>query len=238
VTLKDPLMGERPWRGEFDTYHQPPVLQTKLQDGTRLLASYHHAATVHNHQAMICLSEPRTYELLQDQAVWMHKIWGARGYMMSHDEIRVLNWCKACQDRHLSPGEILADNVKRCAAILREVNPGGHISVWSDMFDPNHNAVKGRYYLVNGSLENSWDGLARDVIIVPWNFERRSESLRFFAERGHAQIIAGYYDDDPARVIDWMKAARSVPDSVDGVIYTTWTNNYSHLEEFAAFVRK
>lgn len=34
---------------------------------------------------------------------------------------------------------MLADNVRVCTQILREVNPGGDIYVWSNMFDPNHN---------------------------------------------------------------------------------------------------
>ena len=53
------------------------------------------------------------------------------------------------------------------------------------MFDPNHNAVKGPYYLVDGSLLGSWEGLDRDVVVVPWHYEKRAESLRFFAARGH-----------------------------------------------------
>jgi hypothetical protein len=37
--------------------------------------------------------------------------------MMSHDEIRVANWCAACESANLTPGQLLADNVKRCIAI-------------------------------------------------------------------------------------------------------------------------
>src|SRR2546429_6775982 len=39
----------------------------------------------------------------------------------------VLNWCSACQARGLDAGQILADNVRACASILRQVNPGGRI---------------------------------------------------------------------------------------------------------------
>ena len=60
---------------------------------------------------------------------------------MSHDEIRVANWCKACRDRKLTPGQLLADNVRQCTEILKSVNPRARIVVWSDMFDPHHNAV-------------------------------------------------------------------------------------------------
>jgi hypothetical protein len=234
--LSDPLLGAKPWRGEYDTFHEPPLLKTKLPDGTKLLASYFHGATVYANQATICLSEPKTYALLREQAERIHKAWDAKAYMMSHDEIRVMNWCAACEARHLTPGQMLADNVKRCIAILREINPGGRIYVWNDMFDPHHNAVKGPYYLVNGSLLNSWDGLDKDVFIVPWHFEKRAESLKFFADRGHRQVIAGYYDSDPAKVADWLTAAKAVPGSVTGVMYTTWENNYRDLEKFSQFI--
>ena len=175
-------------------------------------------------------------QLLHDQAVRMHKLWGAKGYMMSHDEIRVLDWCEACQNRHLTPGQLLADNVKQCINILREVNPDGRIYVWSDMFDPNHNAVKGPYYLVNGSYEGSWEGLDKDMIILPWDYKKRAESLKFFADRGNKQVIAGYYDSKPERVVDWLTAAKTVPGSVIGVMYTTWQNKYGDLGAFAKAV--
>ncbi len=234
--LSDPLLGAKPWRGEYDTFHEPPQLKVKLPDGTKLLASYYHGVTVYDHQATICLSEPKTYELLRDQAVRLHKAWGAKAYMMSHDEIRVMNWCAACVARHLTPGQLLADNVKRCAAILREVNPGGRIYTWNDMFDPNHNAVKGPYYLVNGPITGAWEGLDRDVSIMQWNFGKRAESLKWFADREEKQVIAGYYDSDPAQIAEWLAAAKAVPGSVTGVMYTTWQNNYRDLEKFSQLI--
>lgn len=230
--LDDPLMGMKPWKGEFDVWHEPPTMQTKLPDGTRLLASYYHTQTIYNGQAMICPSESKTYDLLRDQAQRVHKLWGAKGYMMNHDEVRLLNHCEACRKRALTPGQILADNVKRCIAILREVNPGGRIHVWSDMFDPNHNAVTKNYYLVNGDLTGSWEGLDKEVIILPWHFEKRAKSMKFFADRGHRQVIAGYYDAKPGRIRDWLTATEGI-NGVLGVMYTTWRNNYSDLEGFA-----
>ena len=233
--IKDPLMGNRPWNGAYDVWHEPPVVRTRLPDGTRLRISFYHVATVYDDQAMICPSEPRTVELLRDQARRMHAAWQSRGYMMSHDEIRVFNWCDACQRRDLDAGALLADNVRTCIRILRETNPGGRIYVWSDMFDPNHNA-QGDYYLVRGNLANSWEGLDPEVIIVPWYFEKRAASLKWFAERGHRQVIAGYYDDAPERIRDWLAAARPYT-GVEGVMYTTWQHKFGDLEKFSEFVR-
>jgi hypothetical protein len=234
--LVDPHMGNKPWKGAYDVWHEPPALKTKLPDGTKLRVSYYHGVTVHEDQAMICPSEPRTVELLRDQARRMHAAWGAKGYMMSHDEIRVLNWCAACQGRRMDAGAILADNARTCISILREVNPGGRIYAWSDMFDPHHNA-KTDYYLVRGDLRGSWEGLDKDVIIVPWYFEKRAESLRWFAERKHREVIAGYYDEQPSQIVDWLKSGEKV-NGVIGVMYTTWRSQYADLEAFAEEVRR
>jgi hypothetical protein len=231
----DERMGVKPWKGEYDIYHEPPVLKTTLRDGARLRVSYYHAATTLEDQAMICPSEPKTLELLHDQARRMHAAWHAKGYMMSHDEIRVLNWCGACQKRGLDAAAILADNVRTCASILRDVNPGGRIYVWSDMFDPNHNAHKD-YYLVRGDLRGSWEGLDPDITIIPWYFEKRAQSLKFFADRGHHQVIAGYYDHAPEQAAEWLKAAQPYS-SVDGIMYTTWEHKFGDLERFAEIAR-
>src|SRR5687767_7591989 len=232
--LSDPKMGRRLWPGSYDIYHEPPQLKltSNVAEGARLKVSCYHAVTVHDDQANICPSEPATLDLLRDQAKRMHEAWGAKRYMMSHDEIRVLNWCGACQARKLTAGQIVADNVRTCAKILREVNPGGRIYVWSDMFDPHHNAHD-NYYLVRGTLAGSWEGLDKEIRIVPWYFEKRAESLKFFADRGHHQVIAGYYDHNPAQIKDWLKPAENLP-NVDGVMYTTWQNRYTDLESFAA----
>lgn len=234
--LVDPKMGVKPWKGSYDVYHEPPTIKTSLPDGTRLRVSYYHGVTVNDDQAMICPSEPKTIELLRDQAKRMHAAWGAKGYMMSHDEIRVLNWCDACQKRNLDAGALLEDNVRTCTKILREINPGGKIYVWSDMFDPNHNAHKD-YYLVRGDLSGSWEGLDKDVTIVPWYFEKRAASLKFFADRGHHQVIAGYYDHKPEQIADWLSAAKGLP-GVDGVMYTTWKHDFKDIEKFAEVARQ
>ena len=232
--LSDPLMGSVPYAGVYDIYHTPPqlhLLSAELTNGIRLRASWYHAVTVYDDQATICLSEPATLTLLLEQAQRMQAAWSTRGYFMSHDEIRVMNWCAACQDRHLDAGPLLADNVRTCASILRQVNPGGRIYVWSDMFDPNHNA-HANYYLVRGDLTGSWLGLDNDLIIVPWDYDTRAASLQFFAGLGNRQVIAGYYDADPTLVTNWLNAARPYT-GISGVIYTTWQSGYANLETFA-----
>jgi len=146
---------------------------------------------------------------------------------MQYDEIRSMNWDESCRRRHLTPGRILAEHVRRAARLLE----GSTVYVWNDMFDPYHNAVS-RYYLVNGDLAGSWEGLGRDIVIVNWNAPRKNASLRFFARRGHRQIIAGYFDGKPEAIREWLLAASGVP-GVIGVMYTTWRPRWDDLEAFA-----
>jgi hypothetical protein len=106
------------------------------------------------------------------------------------------------------------------------------------MFDPHHNAID-HYYLVNGDLAGSWEGLGREVLVVNWNFGLREESLKFFADRGLQQVLAGYYDTDAGQIGKWLSTVRAQSISgVTGVMYTTWKQDYSQLKEFAEVVNQ
>ena len=227
----DPLLGTKPWKGEYTVYHEPPTIKTALPDGTRLRVSYHHTVVIHDHQVMACPSEPKTVELLREEIRRVHAAWGAKAYFMSHDEIRILNQDEACRKRNLDAGQILADNARTCVKLLKEANPGGEIYVWNDMFDPHHNAHKD-YYLVRGDLAGSWEGLDKDVIIAAWYYSKRNESLEFFGGRGHRVLMAGYYDGDPVEnAKGWVEAAKKHKSAV-GIMYTTWERNFRDIEKF------
>ncbi len=230
--ISDPRMGNVQWPGDYEIWHEPPVIKTKLPNGTQMRVSWYFPPIIHNEQVSCCPSEPKVNALLADEAMRVRDAWGAKSMMMQHDEIRVLNQDKSCLDRGLTPGRILAENVAYCGGLLGDVNT----YVWSDMFDPYHNAVD-NYYLVNGDLSGSWEGLTRRINVVNWNFEKRDKSLKFFADRGHRQVIAGYYDSDvEGRTRKWLESARNIP-GVTGIMYTTWESKYADLERFAEIVR-
>lgn len=236
--VRDDGLGVHPWAGAYDFQHPGAVLRrtetSRIRDGERLRVSWYHPVLIHGEQMTCCLGEPKVNDLLRDQARRVHKLLAPKTYFMSHDEIRVAGWCEACRGKK-TPGEMLADNVKHCAAMLREVNPLARIVVWSDMFDPHHNAVE-KYYLVNGPWTESWRGLTKDVIIANWNGDKMNDSLKFFADRGHSQLIAGYYDGDLAGFHKWQAAARGVP-GICGFMYTTWSNRYEQLEEYGRLLK-
>jgi hypothetical protein len=239
--MVDPKLGQVPYAGEFEFEHAPAPLRltprTRIKEGQRIAVSWYHPILTHGSQIMCCPSEPSTYVILRDQARRVNDLLHPKTFFMSHDEIRVMNWCRACQSRKLTPGQILADNVKQCVAILHEINPNAEAVVWSDMFDPNHNAVN-TYYLVNGPLTGSWEGVPKEVVIANWNGGKKRPSLEFFAGRGHRQILAGYYDaDDLSGFTSWDQAARGVTD-VSGFMYTTWQAKFRLLEAYGQAMKK
>jgi hypothetical protein len=230
--VADSRLGNDPWKGEYHAWHEPAALKTKLPDGTKLRVSWYHPAIVYDGQVSACISEPKTMELVKDEARRVRDLWGTKGYMMSHDEFRTMNQDDACVKRNLDAGALLADNARECVKLLS----GSTVYVWNDMFDPFHNAVD-KYYLVRGDLKGSWEGLSKDVVIVNWHFGAREKSLPFFADRGHRQVLAGYYDGPVEQVKEWLKSGAKVK-GVVGVMYTTWQGNYDHLEAFAKACRE
>jgi hypothetical protein len=230
--IADPDLGNKPWAGEYTIWHDPPVVRTHhLPDGMRLKISWFYPPTEGDGQVNICISEPATAKLLADQAKLVKAAFGAPGYMMSFDEIRCMNQDDACRNRHLDAGPLLAETLKQCTQLLEPAT----VYTWSDMFDPFHNAHD-NYYLVRGNLTGSWNGLQKNVVVINWNFGNRDKSLTFFADRGNRQIIAGYYDSDLKDLSQWIESAGKV-NGVVGMMYTTWSQNYSQLEKFADMCR-
>lgn len=233
--LVDARMGNVPYAGSFDVYHQPPELKllpaAGLTEGDKLFVSYYHTVTIYDGQVVCCLADPGVMDVIKRQLQSVEKLFAPKTYFLSHDEIRLANWCPACHRAGRSAGELLAENMRHCAALVREVNPQAKLCVWSDMFDPHHNA-RDNFYLVNGDLAGSWEGLPKEMTIVNWNHEQAKKSLPFFGDRGHEQVLAGYYDSDPAAIADWLAAGKGTR-GITGAMYTTWTNNFDHLEAFA-----
>ena len=181
--VKDPKLGHDPNPGYFTYWHEPPAVTipagSRLQEGQRVLASYHFATLAgKSHQINCCLSEPKIYDLLAEQVQWVKETAQPDFYMMAHDEIRHCGWDDSCARRNMTCGQILADNVRRCAEIIQRTDPGKPILAWNDMFDPFHNARKeGAMYLAKGDgpWYGSWEGLPASVIDRQLAPERRRQ---------------------------------------------------------------
>jgi hypothetical protein len=236
----DPKLGTVPYGGEYEVWHEAPPLKLlrNLPDASRLRVSYFHTHVVYDGQVCGTASDKDFQQLLDQQIDAMTRLFPEADFMMSHDEYRVMGWTKSNIDRlapDASPAAVLSHNVKHCSEQLSGKAPASRIAVWSDMFDPYHNA-RDKYYLVNGSLRDAQ--APENVRIVNWNFDKRQESLKHFSKKGHSQILAGYYDGPPEQINRWLDTVleQQIP-NVQGVMYTTWRRNYSDLETFAKEVQ-
>lgn len=219
-------------------YHELPTIQltanSRIKEGERLRVSYYHPVIVYEDRLTVCLSEPSVLEEWRQEVARVNELLHPDGFLMSHDELRVMNQCALCQSRKLTPGQILADNLRKSAEIIRTLRPDAEIWVWNDMFDPRHNAVPSGYYLVNGPLTDSWKDFPKDVGIMNWNGGLEGKNCQFFADLGLKQMLSGYYDgdEDGAGIAKWLANTKDVPGIV-GAMYTTWEDKYEAMEVWA-----
>lgn len=236
--VRDDRTGTVPYSGEYEVWHESPSIRMKgdWPEGTQLRVSWYHPHIIYDGQVCGCVTEPAFVDLLKEQADGVEQLFPSTDRMMSHDEWRLMGWDESFQKLGKTPGQIAADNVRLCSKYLWKQQQDRRVFVWSDMFDPHHNAVD-NYYLVNGDLTGSWEGLEKNVAIVNWNFGLRAESLKFFADRGHQQVLAGYYDADAEQIGKWLDTVKKQKTpNVIGVMYTTWKQDYSQLKEFKEVV--
>jgi hypothetical protein len=238
-SVSDPRLGTVPYAGEYEPWHEPITIRMKgkWQAGTALRLSYYHPHIIYENQLCGCVTEPKFMELLDQQAIDVLKLFDPVTVMLSHDEWRVMGWDESFAKTKKTPGEVMAENLRQCVKIVDKHRPGTRQVVWSDMFDPHHNAVA-QYYLVNGDVRPAAEAIESPTIVMNWNFDQREPSLAFFAKRTK-QIIAGYYDADADQIGRWLDTVNANKiDGVIGVMYTTWKRDYSQLEAFAEVARQ
>lgn len=224
--------------------HDGPEIQflpgSHIQNGDRLRVSYYHGTAIYNGQTPVCMSEPKLYEIWSQQARLVHDALAPGKYLLNMDEVRTGGSCEACKKRGLTMGQIVGDSVTRQFDLLRKVDPKAEIFVWSDMLDPNHNANPDRkyYYLAEGNYAGSWNLVPKELVIVCWNYRKRSESLQHFSSLGFRTMAGGYYDaDNLDNPKGWLEALHNTP-GASGIMYTTWLNKYELLRPFGDLVSK
>lgn len=245
--IVDPCLKINPYHGETTNTHAAAELaltkDSRIQEGEKLKLSFWHTVRIYDDQDCISLEDPRTHEIYENEFKNCHKVWGATSYFINYDEIRIGGWEPLPDGRKLKPGELLAEHFKKSYDMVRKHAPGCTLYTWSDMFTPYHNARpfanKGYYYLVNGNYDNAWLGVPKDVTILNW-YAPETQGVKFFADLGYKQVLCGYYDvkstEDMTKNIDRWKNVSAGQPGILGFMYTTWSANYKHLEEYFKLV--
>ena len=205
----------------------------RIRDGQRLRVSWYHPILIHESQITVCMAEPELYEIAEHEAALLARHLRPRRVLLSMDEIRMGGTCAACAGRDMAA--LLGECVTRLSATLRRHIQDCEVLIWSDMFDPGHNA-HARYYLVEGDFTGSWNYIPKSTVVVVWGGRPRESSLKFFSEHGFPIVIAGYYDSDRLDdVREWLRLGRALP-AVRGFMYTTWQRRYEFLPEVGAML--
>ena len=246
--ISDPMM--QPARSAYDrVFYTPPAFtlppSTHLKPGQIVAADYYAVPPVANYyQVSLCMTEPGVFRWLAGNARDIKKVAPPEtGILLAYDELRQANSCSSCRAKNMTAGQLLAWNFAETFGIYHQALPDSTFWVWSDMFDPFHNAHN-NYYFVEGDLAGSWRGLPAEVSIFNWAFEKPKDSLTWFSGRNpdqpvaHQQIIAGFYDRGDAGAAARLETsnATGIP-GVRGLMYTTWVDDYSKLKVYADAAR-
>jgi len=240
----DPCLAQTPFPGETTITHKPAEFKltegSRIKDGEKLKLTFWHTQRIYTDQDCISLEDPKVMEILETEFTNAHKIWNLTGYMLGYDEIRMGGFEPQPDGKHLKPGELLAAHFKHMYDFVKKTVPDAKVYTWSDMFTPYHNAFSladknQYYYLVNGNWDGSWEGVPKDVIILNW-YAPKAEGVKFFADRGNPQIIAGYYDGRSEKewknnIAGWKKVLEGQP-NILGFMYTTWNHNYKNMQPY------
>jgi hypothetical protein len=228
-----------------NVFHLPPAFtlpaSTKLKPGQIVAADYYAVFPMAiDNEVGMCLTEPGVYKWISKNAKAIKKVLPQDSdVLLGYDEIRQANSCFRCRSKNMTAGELVAWSVGQTLDIYHSSVPNAPIWVWNDMFDPSHNAHDDFYY-VEGNLAASWNGLPPDVSILNWNLDNLKKSLTFFSgidpeqRVPHRQMIAGFYDRGVGAEVakKELHEAEGIPGLV-GMMYTTYSDNYTQLQSFA-----
>jgi len=255
--IVDPLLGRDGWTGNISIWHEQPQVtipnSSNLANGDKVHISYYTTTTIRNGGIYASLTHPDVSDITDKQLQQLELKYNEgsldmlKGYFFGHDEIRIHGWDPTSGNN--TPGQNLAHNFNAIYNEAKSIDSNIEIMVWNDMFDPYHNAEtneqRGRpYYLVSEDWSNSIGTLPSDVIIVNWvgapEVENQTDvnnkvlSCQHFSNLGHEQILAGFYDEDTFYTEDWLADLQNNgTQNIRGVMYTTWTGDYSQLASWA-----
>ncbi len=226
-----------------DYYHQPMTVPvpagSSLKPGQTVAMDWYALQPVFG-DAGASLTDPGPWQWMQQNSAAVgHVFPNAGGYMFGYDEMAHMDSTASAKAMNMTPAQLLAWHFNQVYNLYKTVDASKRVYVWSDMFDPYHNAVN-NYALVEGDLTGSWTGLPADVTIMNWNLNNLTNSVNWFSGLNpsqpiaHRQVIAGYYDsgNGASAASTELSQVKGIP-GVTGIMYTTFADDYSQLGAFA-----
>ena len=162
--------------------HAPPIIRSNnIPSGSTVLASYYHANPIEN-KLMICPTNPATIAQILRQFEWIDGIFKSSEYLLDLNEVRTFNWCDECKRLELSSSELLNLFVRKLHKRLKTAKAKAVFIIWSDMFDPYHNA-RSPYYCARGGFENTGLSLPSDFVVASGIMKNEIHQYHFLRNR-------------------------------------------------------
>lgn len=259
--VTDPLAdwhsGEVRPNKQYWRFHADPGITIKngsIANGTILKVSWYHPVWQKSGivQTELCL--PEATAVINSAIDYIddlyNEIYGEScpHWMSGLDELRMGGASKWYDDTGTTPAQAIADTLKSFYEKITSIRADADLLVWSDMLDPDMNAVS-NYYLWKGELSDSADRMTIPYSVYNWSVAKKvngewvitvASSAEYFDTRGVASIISvniggtdvpgftSYYESMDGI---YAQLAGGVP--LAGMGYTTWTRNYSYLKDFS-----
>ena len=157
-----------------------------------------------------CLSEEKLYDLMAQSAARIQETLQPKTWFIAFDEVTIGATCETCHNSGLTAAQIFGKSVSRQYDIIKNVDSDAEVVVWSDMFDPGHNATEKPYQDVAGSLKDAAKYIPNDLIIACWYDSNKPDEMSVEVVKKHATATLKYFSDLGFRTIsscyyDWSK---------------------------------
>jgi hypothetical protein len=172
----------------YDATNSPWKLQAvaggAITDGTKVSVNYN-AVTPNYHKAY-CLSEPRSYEIVDRTLDYVMKTYNPPIIHIGHDELWEAATDSRCQQSGLTHAELVYKDLMHWYQKIKSHNPKTVIMVWDDLF---RDAPAGE---VTGPLKDFTPRIPKDIVLCPWYYYDKAGSKGDIEQRLQTQTKMGF----------------------------------------------
>ncbi len=223
------------FRSDAEPFKVQRTPNSRIPDGTTVLANYDWVSRADSGNCPYCPSEPQTYKIMIPAIQNTIKYLRPKYLHIGHDEPAVLNRCSRCRKRDMTGAELIAEDLHKLNNAAHEVAPEIVLMMWADALNPYHNGTWFR-----GEHEEELNLVPKDIIQCVWFYgggeplSAGRRSFEHFQNYGFAVTGSPWYDHECCR--NWgLVAGEARREHINclGLLYTSWAGRWEALETLA-----
>ncbi|MBI5727994.1 MAG: family 20 glycosylhydrolase [Ignavibacteriales bacterium] len=187
-----------------------------------------------------CPSENKTYEIMFSVLETVIEIFKPRYINIAHDEIFGMNADSRCRQRKLNNADLLAEDINRLYAYIKDKDSSIQVMMWDDMLDPWHlgglDGMQVLYGGIKGQTAPAIDKIAKDIIILLWWYEdndrigKMEHGPGYFSNKGFRYCVCPW--DSKSNIDQWCSILQQSPGCLGmmGTAWRGWTKDRGSIE--------